>query len=113
MKPFPTFPNDRMHVIQDDVDAQALMARLGIYDALKKQRDPEKNQTILLADTHPTHWCICVEYRGYEDPKDNGYAVFTHPKKHVDPVQAHMLVMQMLQGSEDISAGMFMANPLD
>lgn len=89
------------------------MVRLGVYDTMKKQASSGKNLSILLADTHPTHWCICVEYRGHEDPKDNGYAVFTHPKRLIDPVRAHMMVMQMLEGTEDRSAGLFMPNPLD
>ena len=102
-----------MGVISDDALAQTVMLQLGVWDELAKEPTLSANIKMSLADGHPTHWCLCIRHSHNPDPAENGFQILAYPKDRFDIFTMHAIIQGHLNGSKDVSVGMFEIKPLD
>ena len=107
------FPESEIVSIDDDAQAQTLMLELGVWDQMTKEVSPSTTVTMVIADDHTTHWCLCARHRNNPDPKENGFQVIAYPKSKVDRFSVQMILQQYLDGSTELSVEMFEPKPLD
>ena len=107
------FPELETVNIDDDATAQTIMLELGVWDQMTKEASLTSELTMVLADNHPTHWCLCARHRNNPDPKENGFQVVAYPKKLMDHFTAQMILQEHLSGSTEVSVDMFEPKPLD
>ncbi len=107
------FPESETISIDDDAKAQTLMLELGVWDQITKYVNPSSTVTMVIADNHPTHWCLCARHRNNPDPKENGFQVIAYPKNTVDRFSVQMILHKYLARSTELSVEMFEPKTLD
>ena len=90
--------------IDDNAKAQSLMLYLGVWDDISKQASLTTTVTMCVADTHPTHWCLCVRHWNNPDPSENGFQVIAYPKDSVDRLAVESIRQQYLSDSTEITS---------
>lgn len=110
---FHKFPANEPAVIDDDGVAQTIMLELGCWDEIAKSSDLSKNLSICVADSHPTHWCLCARHANNPDSRENGFQVIAYPKSSVDRLTVELLMQNYLKNSTELSAALFEPKPLD
>jgi len=101
-KIFDKFHDTQPAIIDDNGEAQTIMFELGVWDAVSRI-EGSANTTAIIAETHETHWCLCVQIRDNPDPKENGFMVITYPKKTVDLLSVNHALQTFLGGSSELS----------
>lgn len=107
------FDESQVVTVNDDAQAQTLMLELGVWDQMTKEVTPSTTVTMVIADNHPTHWCLCARHRNNPDPKENGFQVIAYPKSTVDRFAVQMVLQQYLSRSTELSVELFDPKPLD
>lgn len=102
-KPHHKFSEKEPTIINDDGEAQTIMFQLGVWDYVKQRGKPTSTLSILCAETHPTHWCICAQHFDNPNPDENGFQVIAFPKKLVDPMTVNAYMLQHMSSATDVT----------
>lgn len=66
---------------EDNEESKAIVMALGLLNVLNtKKVSGNKKAKIALCGYHPTHWLILTVINGFDDEKENGYAVAGFPR---------------------------------
>lgn len=107
------FKQSEPTVIDTDATAQRIMIELGVWDKMSEQGGLAGNTNIMVADTHPTHWCLCGRIWDNANPNENGFIVIAFPKKIFPRSYVEAARAEYLRGSDDLTVEAFIPNPLD
>ena len=88
---------DRPLVILDNAVVKFLLLQLGVLDRFQFPAESEAATFFLPIGDHKTHWIIPAIFRGFEEPKENGYMFIAWPKARVSRKQAETLARAALK----------------
>jgi hypothetical protein len=100
-------PNDRVSVISDDADAQALMLEYDVLDQVSHKKYPDDTISCCIVEHHPTHWLLCARFWGNPDPTENGFSVVAYPKDLVDRFTVQEKLHELLAGAPRVDVRPF------
>ena len=103
----PHLPNDRVSIITDDTEAQALMLQYGVLDQVSRQAYPDDTTSACIVEHHPTHWLLCARFWRNPDPAENGFMVVAYPKDSVDRFTVQLKLHELLSGAPRVDVRPF------
>ena len=88
-------------MIDDDTVAKSVLLELGLINKFLNGDLLTKRVDALAFDGIPTHHLVALRFHGFEEKKDNGYAVKLLPKSGFsDPRANHTLIGNMKEEYE-------------
>lgn len=91
-------PDEVVRLI-DDTTVELILLQLGVRHRFEFPPNVDANALYYSIDDHPTHWILAGRFRGYPDPKDNGFTLVGWPKSQFSPFQAKHLAKEIVQRS--------------
>lgn len=73
-----------------------MLLELGLINKFSNEGTPTKRVEALAYDDIPTHHLVALRFHGFEQKKDNGYAIQLMPRSgFADPKANHTLIQNM------------------
>jgi hypothetical protein len=101
------FPSDRVSVISDDTEAQAIMLKYDVLDQVSRKAYADDTSSSCVVEHHPTHWLLCSRFWDNPDPTENGFALVAYPKALVDRVTVQQKLHELISGSTRVDVRPF------
>lgn len=108
------FPNDAFE-FDHNGQIKEFLIKLGITGQFDQKPPQGSKETIMAIPYlhHETHFVLIALWRGYDDPKENGYRIWCFPKKRMSYEQFMDVGKKILNPTDDrvLDAGIFFSGP--
>ncbi len=98
---------DRVSIVSDDTEAQALMLEYDVLGQVSSQAHPDDTTSACIVEHHPTHWLLCARFWRNPDPAENGFMIVAYPKDAVDRFTVQLKLHELLSGAARVDVRPF------
>ena len=102
------FPEDRVSIVSDDAEAQAIMLQYDVLDQVSRKAYADDTSSSCIVEHHPTHWLLCSRIWENPDPAENGFMVIAYPKGAVDRLTVQQKLHEFISGAPRVEVRPFM-----
>jgi hypothetical protein len=101
------FPSDKVSIISDDAEAQAIMLKYDVLDQVSRKAHVDDTSSSCIVEHHPTHWLLCSRIWDNPDPAENGFMVLAYPKAAVDRITVQQKLHEFVAGAPRVDVRPF------